>query len=149
MGNGTNPYRTSRPSLERWHSAGPPVAVYTRALVSRTLALVLAIGATPWALVCLFLNSIGSWDGLLVAVPGYLVTCGYYWRAIGRPSQWCCRGIWGCSLLVQGGWLTHMLTLEGSIGDSLVTYVIITWWTTSSIVSLAGLLIDPGEQARG
>ena len=125
-----------------------------RAVKVRTMARVLAVGATMWGVLCAWFVIFGSWAGVLIFGPGYVITVGYYWRAFGRPSPKWCRAIWGLSLLVQGSWFGCMVTAlfsgpprgDLSSGD-LWGIIMVAWWTGATIVSLVALLIDRGHPA--
>ncbi len=132
-------YRTPQPS--------PPDP--ERIAQLRTMARVLAVGATLWALFCAWFIIAGSWRALLTLGPGYVITVGYYWRAFGRPSPNWCRAIWGLSLLVQGAWLGWVVLamFSGPLGGGPFGLLMLVWWTAATLLSLIALLMEPGGPA--
>lgn len=126
------------------------------AVASRTMAFVLAVGATGWAAFCVLPLLIAGWRGFLMFAPGYIVTFGYYWRVAARPSRLSCRIIWGFSLLTQSVWLVWMglpLLEFGQAGidatdvGAVMAMGFVLWWFVAAAISLFGVLVDPGEQA--
>lgn len=150
MPDATNPYGSSHQPSNSMACPGPfkprPLAV-----ASRTMAGVLAAGATAWAVFCVLLVLAFPWRGVLIFGPGYIVTFCYYWRAIACPPLILCRVIWGISLLVQGAWLALISSFGlpdlHELGKEPLAAAMVVWWGTSTVISLVGLLIDPGEES--
>jgi hypothetical protein len=121
----------------------------------RGLATVLAAIATIWSLFSIILVGIGTWYGDVILLPGFVVTAGYWWRAT-RPPHWrWCRAIWGLSALVQGAWLVALLFLvvHGGSFPSLKdlydsSLIVPFWWGASSLISIAGVILDRGSDPQ-
>lgn len=122
---------------------------HRRIVLLRTIAGILAIGATFWAIFIGYLVIYDWPHALLWFGPGYVVTVAYYWRALGHPSRNWCRAIWGLSLLVQATWLTYIVVgaFHGRVDDEAFTRVIVAWWAGSVVLSFIGLFLDPGRAA--
>lgn len=125
------------------------------AAVLRLSAGLLAAGGTAWALLCaaVILSGGANWHSIAVFGPGFIVTYGYYWRALAPPPMMFCRVIWGSSLLVQGSWLAFIAAEAwGELGNGPAppgVYMVVFWWSSSTLLSLVGLCLDPGVGERG
>ena len=134
----------SRPLDYRTTPPRPPDS--DRVVLLRSLAGLLAVGATLWGVFCALFIIFGGWRAQVVFGPGYAVMVGYYWRALGRPSPAWCRAIWGWSLLVQGAWLSWVVVamLAGPLGAGGFGILVIVWWIFATGASLIALLMEPG-----
>jgi hypothetical protein len=108
------------------------------------LAGILATGGAMWGALFATLIIVGSsFSALIIALPGYAVTCGYMVRASRRPSVSTKRLIWLSSAIVQGGWLTLFFSTALESEYRLPFFVIcLVWWIFASAASLLGLLVD-------
>jgi hypothetical protein len=106
----------------------------------RMMAVGLAIIATLWGVYCLFFIAFGAWPAVLVLVPGYALTAGYYWRGFGKPSFGWARAIWLSSLVVQGTWLAVALCWGKPRNAS--EWILVAWWALASAYSAIGFLLE-------
>lgn len=92
----------------------------------------------------LLLFAIFHWEGSLLRVmwflltcgPGYLVTAGYIWRAFSHPTYRWRVAIWIASILVQGTWLAISL-FDGYPNIGML------WWFCSCVGSVIALAAEP------
>lgn len=112
------------------------------------MAAVLATSTTIWwAWITVSLPRPVEWEEWLMVHPAAaVITCGYYWRAIGSPSSVWCRVIWGCSLLAQGALLTIFASVSLLLDADNIARALALWFAASTTMSLVGLLLDPGRQ---
>jgi hypothetical protein len=106
------------------------------------LAMILAMGGVLWG-IFLLPGVVDEPQVLLIFGPGYLVTAGYFGRAIAPPSVPARRLLWGVSSLIQGLWLCFdigMLVDIGGIHGS--AWIFFIWWTFAFVSSVYCLFTD-------
>lgn len=118
--------------MESWASSLP-----------RLTAVPLAFGGSLYGV--FLLNGFG-WEALIqfpLAV-GFVVTVGYFVRAITFPPLAVRRAIWGLSLIVHGAWLVWVgLPDLPRAGPNPV----ILWWALAAAASAIALASEPGNAA--
>ena len=138
------PFQDGMRSVLNYHRSRSSRSEIAMAWKPRVMAGVLAAVATLWCIFCALIIFFGNWKALALLGPGYLVTLGYYWRAIGHPSLRWRRIIWGVSGLVQGAWLLGIIGAAhfGSLGGWSSSALFITWWSISFGASLAAFVLE-------
>ncbi len=107
----------------------------------RLIAVLLAVGGSLYGV---FLLAGFGWEALIqfpLAV-GFLVTVGYFVRAITFPPLAVRRAIWVFSLIVHGAWLIWVGIPDlPRAGPNLVNL----WWAVATAASAVALATEPGS----
>lgn len=143
----TNPYESPRqPSKLPSSPSSSPSDTWSR--IVRPTAAAIAIGNTAWWVwVAISLPRFSDWEiWLAMHAPAYAVTCGHYWRAIGRPAVKWCRLVWGCSFVIQAALLLWMAYLLLEVRGDGIVVLLTLWFEASAFMSLIGLFLDSGGQ---
>lgn len=103
----------------------------------RFIAIILALGGSFWGVWLLF----GAGPFVFIFIPtgvGYLVTLGYFVRAIWLPPLGLRQFIWVTSILVQG----LFLGLSPTNPPPNLFNVAHVWWAVASVASIVASLME-------
>jgi hypothetical protein len=109
------------------------------------LAATLALGGFCWGIFGLYFLLFGDASyALLIFAPGYIVTIGYFVRALTDLTTQSKVCIWGISMIVQGCWLAWGLFVVVHDGMRHVFFDLITieWWLFSFTASTYAFFRD-------